>query len=858
VGDVAGAGGRISLDGDGWRCRPYLGDEWQAARLGEQARAGQGGWLPATVPGSVVSDLWRAGEVPDPYFERNTRFAEWAADRWWAYQTDFPAPAPAHGGRTELVLEGIDYGGRVYLDGELLGEHEGMFVPARFEIGERLTRGRGAGRRHVLSVLIAPAPRGEPQSGDTARVRTHKARISYGWDFCPRLVHQGIWRSVWLRTSGPLRIMRPWIRPTLADDLRSARLDCELGLDSLRPGRAEVSVAVRLAGEPVAKGRQQVDVGAGEVSAVLQLEIERPALWWPNGEGEQPLYEVEIEASLDGNPSDRTTLSAGLRSLRLEPNRGAPADARPYQIVVNGRPIYARGWNWVPIDMLYGVPRPAKLHHLLGLARDARVNLLRVWGGGLIESEELYGACDRLGILLWQEFIQSSSGTLNAPSDEPEFVAMMAAEAEQIVPLRRNHPSLALWCGGNELMRDGVPLDERAPVLGALGEVVRRLDPDRPFLPTSPSGPLANFTDTGPQVLGHDVHGPWEHQGLAGQQQLYDRGRALLHSEFGVEGMASLATLEATIPPERRWPPGRANPVYAHRGAWWINEPLVQAAFGGGIADLSTLVRASQLLQADGLRYALESHLRRRPLSSGSLPWQFNEPFPNAWCTSAVDYYGRPKPAYFAVACAYEPLHVCASFERLAWAGAERFSAGLWAVSSLPQTADVRLLARSLSADGRELNRLEVEAGSPAGEAVALGELAVALDDVPTDLFLLDLVLHTSDHEAASGNRYLLSRTANLAPLHALPPTSLDAAWAPDGQDAWRVSLRNTGGWLAPALLIEDGRPAGAPGWAVPEADLLTLLPGEGREVTVRFMDVPAEERRLLVSGWNVGDLFLG
>ena len=309
----------------------------------------------------------------------------------------------------------------------------------------------------------------------------------------------------------------------------------------------------------------------------------------------------------------------------------------PYTFEVNGRRVYATGWNWVPVDIFHGVPRPKRRPISSGLARDAHVVLLRVWGGGLIESTSFYDACDRLGIMVWQELSQSSSGTESTPSTDPAFIDLMTSEARAIVSARRAHPSLVLWCGGNELADETGPLDKsRSPVLASLRDVFATDDPDRAWLPTSPTGPRFHNRiediEAAPDDL-HDVHGPWEHQGLLGQAVLYDRGTSLLNSEFGVEGMANRRTLEALIDPEHRWPATRANPVYRHLGDWWINERLVQESFGGGLDDIETLRRASQHLQADGLRYAVEANRRREPRHSGSLPWQLNESYPNAWCT---------------------------------------------------------------------------------------------------------------------------------------------------------------------------------------------------------------------------------
>jgi len=608
-----------------WQFRGWVGEEWRwhVAKPWDAP-----GWLPARVPGSVVDDLVRAGEVADPYFERQSRLAEWVAARTWVYRARVE-------GR-EVVFDGVDHEATVFVDGDEVAHHVGAFTPFRVELSPG---------EHLLAVAVHAAPETEAQVGRTSRVRVHRSRMGYGWDFCPRLVHQGIWRPVRVDPS-PERLYRV----TLADG-----------------------------------------VGRVEADGEIVLEVESPELWWPNGMGEQRLYS-----------------GFGFRTLELTDD---------YELVVNGLRTEIRGWNWVPIDVLYGVPRPEKLARLLELARDANVNLLRVWGGGLIESEEFYAHCDRLGLLVWQEFAQSSSGLESVPSDDPEFVATLAADAREIVPRLAHHPSLAIWCGGNEL-----DADDSHPALAALRDVVHELDPGRAWLPTSPIGDK-------------DVHGPWEYQGLREHYEHYDTRTSRLHSEFGVEGMTNREALEALIAPEHRWPADRTNPVYVHLGAWWINEPLVQETFGGRIEDVDTMRRASQWLQYEGLRYAVEATRRR---GAGTIPWQFNEPFPNAWCTSAVDWHGVPKPAYHGVARAYHGAP-SAQFATCAWGGLSEVRARV----SAP--------GRLVDLDGR---------------VVAEGdeEIAAPLDAFVYDVFVLDL----------GANRYVMTRTENLAPLLDLPRATLE------------------------------------------------------------------------------------
>jgi beta-mannosidase len=358
----------------------------------------------------------------------------------------------------------------------------------------------------------------------------------------------------------------------------------------------------------------------------------------------------------------------------------------------------------------------------------------------------------------------------------------MVEDAREIVPRRRDRASLAIWCGGNELAGD-----DSTPVLAALKEVVHELDPGRHWLPTSPLGEA-------------DVHGPWEHQGLRAHNEHYDTRTSKLHSEFGVEGMTNRRALEALIGEKHRWPADRTNPVYEHLGAWWNNAPLVQEAFGGRIHDVETMRRCSQWLQYEGLRYAVEATLRR---GAGTIPWQLNESYPNAWCTCSVDHRGDPKPAYWGVARAYREDHPTARFATSAWGGLGE------------ARATVSAPARFLDLDGRVVAEADE------------GELVAPLESFAHDVFLLDL----------GANRYAMTRTEDLSPLLDLPRAEISF----DG-----ASLRNLGPVAALGIVLEDARPHDAPGWVNFSDNMIDLLPGELRELRV---DGPAGELR--VEGWN-------
>jgi beta-mannosidase len=844
---------RILLDGPDWQCKGYYGEDWLWRGGHKPDTRDVRGWLPATVPGSVQHDLWQAGQIPNPYFEANSLLIEWVPQRTWLYKKPFFVDEAQRGRRAVLVFEGVDYEAQFFLNGVRLGEHCGMFSPAVFEVDDHLHYGAD----NLLAVVLEPAPPEQPQVGRSSRVRAHKTRMNYWWDFCPRMVHLGIWDPVRLEFGGPLRLEDLGVRPVLSPDFEHARVEVTAELSATDHSAVSLALSLHHEGDEVARQEQKVAPAHGRAAVTFSFELDQPRLWWPNGYGEQPLYEARLQ--LSGSDSGEAVLGSqnfGIRHVDFVANEAPERQARPYTLVVNGRKIYINGWNWVPMDVLYGVERPQKLERLLILAQRAHVNMLRVWGGGLIEKESFYDTCDRLGILVWQEFIQSSSGIDNEPPTDPDFIARLRHEAAVIVRRKRNHPSLAIWGGGNELQAGPErPLGDDHLNLAALRDVVERLDPDRYWLPTSPTGPVFSNSlgniERDPLAL-HDVHGPWEHQGLTNHFALYNRGSSLLHSEFGVEGLANLKTLQATIGPDKRWPLSLDNPVWQHLAAWWVKETRWREIFGE-LPDLATAVRALQFLQADGLRYAVEANRRRLFQNSGSLPWQFNEPYPMAACTSAVDYYAQPKPVYYAVARAYAPLSLTARFPTQAWAGYESFTATVWlAVGDGMAVVEGRLTWQIVGAGGRVYATGRQPVAAPASRAALLAEISRPLAEMTEPLFFLDLHVTGSEARAPVANRYLFSRTEDLSPLLRAPITSLDIAYEPEVEGG-RVLLHNSGEHAAFYVWLEDGRQVTAAGYLYLDDNHFCLLPGEQRTVALTWAGVPLPERRLLVSGWNFG-----
>ncbi|MCZ7545175.1 MAG: hypothetical protein M5R40_17350 [Anaerolineae bacterium] len=312
---------RIALNGDDWQFKGYYGEDWRWRNAQQPATRDTRHWHAGSVPGSVHHDLWRAGEVPNPYFERNSLLLEWVPARTWVYRKTFRVDPAIQGSRVRLVCAGVDYEAEFFLNGASLGTHAGMFTPAMFDVGARLHYGA----ENTLAVVIEPAPPEQPQLGRTSRVRTHKSRMTYWWDFCPRMVHLGIWGDVFLEVSGPVRIEDVFVRPQLAPGLQHADVSVSVELDAAQHQLVEVETALRLGETAVASARTRHALAPSRTSLNVCVPVAQPALWWPNGYGDQPLYDAEISVVAAGDWPPR---GSAYGPLRHPPGGTAPQRGR--------------------------------------------------------------------------------------------------------------------------------------------------------------------------------------------------------------------------------------------------------------------------------------------------------------------------------------------------------------------------------------------------------------------------------------------------------------------------------------------------------------------------------------------------
>ena len=703
--------------------------------------------IPATVPGCIHNDLLRAGKIPDPYFEMKSLQCAWVENYWWTYKTNFTLEESLKGRHIRLHMMGIDYEATISLNGQSCGEHIGMYTPFKMEITDRVK----LGAENTLSVLLKNPPQEMGQIGYTSRTHTQKARFPYKWDFSTRLVQMGLYDRVLIEDFGLAAL--EYVR--IDTDVRGnvGRLRAESELTVFEPGEVTVSCQARLAGQPVASDRRTVHLEAGTQTVVSLLSIAAPQLWYPNGSGEQPVYDVEITVEDAGGLSDCQTFTAGFFTREYRRAERAPAECLPYSVVINGCQPYIKGINMVPFDIMYGRIQPETVEHFLRLARDAHINLIRIWGGGLIESEYFYDLCDRYGLMVWQEFIQSSSGIDNVPSKDPEFLELCRRTAIHAVRTKQHHPCLTFWCGGNELEDEHrVPSTFADENIAMLKDIVDRYDGKTFMLPTSATG-FFEFLDVTQPGKNYDVHGPWKYGGAQEHYSIYNCSDSQLHSEFGVDGMSNLDSIRTVLSPENLKVQTMGNAVWRYHGEMWDTSDRDYQIFGPLPEEaLDEYILSSQFIQAEGIRYALEANRRRAFSNVGSIVWQFNEPWPNVSCTNLVDYYGQPKLAYYGLKLAFRPAYPSLRYEKLLFAPGETADLQLFMTSDL-KPGEWELSARVIRSDGQELFRLPSAAAViGAGTSVKVSDWKLAMPAAGA----VTVELTAQQGERTVHNRYIL------------------------------------------------------------------------------------------------------
>ncbi|MBP0461603.1 glycoside hydrolase family 2 protein [Streptomyces bomunensis] len=627
----------------------------------------------ATVPGCVHTDLLAAGIIPDPYVGDNEARLDWIGRGDWTYTTTFAAPPAARsaGHRTDLVFQGLDTVATVTLNGTELGRTANQHRSYRFPVDIHLRPGT-----NTLTVrFTSPYSYAEelrerlgplPGAYDEPYPFIRKMACNFGWDWGPTLVTCGIWRPVALETWSGARIASASLAPDVADDgvplLRTA-----VQLERAPGCAGPLEVGVEVAG-----ARATVLVPRGRTDGSIDLPVPDAELWWPRGYGEQPLYDVcvTVRCPLDGTGTGTGTGSGpgtgeeeeedaepahtwrgrtGFRSVALDPDA--------FRLSVNEKPLFARGVNWIPDDCFPARLTRQRVSDRLDQAVAAGVNLVRVWGGGLYESDDFYALADEKGLLVWQDFPFACAAY---PEEQP-LRGEVAAEARENVVRLAPHPSLVLWCGNNENIEghaDWGWRDELPPgrTWGAgyyydlLPSIVAALDPTRPYWPGTP---YSGDPDLPPQDPDHGTVHLWDVWNRVDYRAYADRVPRFV-AEFGFQGPATYATLRAALGDAGLHPdsPLLARHQKAEDGAGKLLRGLGDHLPQPPAGDFDAWHWLTQLNQARAVEFGIRHFRSHAPACMGTIVWQLNDCWPVvSW--AAVDGAGRRKPLWYALRAAY-------------------------------------------------------------------------------------------------------------------------------------------------------------------------------------------------------------
>jgi Beta-galactosidase/beta-glucuronidase len=842
---------KYSLNGE-WAVSGWWKNQWrlQASMELNDLQKAAVPRVNAQVPGAVQLDLMRAGLLSDPFIGTDSIKGEWVNNREWIFDIEFILPDDFSGEKYALIFEGLDFCGEIHLNGNKIRDFSGMFEPVEIDVTAILkTEGN-----NFLRVIFYQTPEVDGQFGYTSRIKLIKSRYNYIWDWCPRIVPVGFWDDLYIKAYNRIKIL-DFYPHAMAEEDKTGRINVDLKLESAISDDYRILCTAYRDSVKVAAAERRIRLMAARQNCSLEIKMGPIDLWWPNGEGGQPLYEVRAEVvDSNGLLCDHNEKRVGFRSIRLVQNENAPAGALPYTMEVNGRRIFLKGVNWVPVSPFYGAVTKEQYYDYIQRFRNMNCNLLRVWGGAILEKEAFYDVCDELGMLVWQEFPQSSSGIDNTPSDDPDFVNQLEKVARVYVYKKRHHASHAVWCGGNELMWENyVPVNENHINIRMLKEVVKELDSSKSFLPCSASGPSFVAVNRFGEGVHHDVHGPWTYSGPEEHYQYFNTDDALFRSETGCPGTSRLETLDKYKGDYSVWPPDTSNLYWIHRGAWWIQYDDMKKYFGqwdeeGG--ELDKYLKLSRYLQMEALRYAAEATVRRWPQASGLILWMGNEPFPNTANTSLVEYDGTPKPAYEALKKAFSGIHVSAAYERLFYNIGDMFKADLYFINERGLEGNGVMEYRILDIYGECLVKQDITFDIGKG-ARRIARLLWEVRPCPCHVFILDMNVKIGLVSAKTcSNTYVFTVDAPeypMQPLKMLPDAEIFIERMDGSYGKWIIG--NSSKFIAVNVFLYGIK---SDEFCEIDPNCFNLLPGEKKVIKVyRKMCGANEEIPFVIEALN-------
>jgi beta-mannosidase len=672
--------GTMSLDGT-WKLRGIDGRRGGVASYCMEG-ADERTCIDAQVPGEVHLDLMRCGQIDDPRWGTNALRARWVEEQFWIYHRTFTVPPEAlEAERVWLVFEGLDHFAEIYLNNTLVGTHTNIFYPCRVDVTDVLREGE-----NYLAISLdgglhwagdRPGKEYDPRHSDGPmhkRMWLRKPQYQFGWDWNPRLINVGIFRPVRLEWADSVRIDQITVYPELADDHKSATVNARLHLENVTDRAMHATLTLEVTspdGDALPVAEETVVLEPGISTQSLAVTVQNPDLWWPRPYGGQPLYGVTCRVQVGDREVDRRQCRTGIRSVRINQDPH-PQEGNYFIIEINGTPIFAKGGNWVPADMIYADVDVERYRKLIDLAVEANFNTLRVWGGGLYLDHDFLNLCDEAGIIIWHDFIFACA---QYPSGDPQFLRDVRREVTYITRELSPHPSLVIWCGNNEIEMGAWDWDydtmhahpDYALYHMEIPRIVSIEDPSRPYWPSSPYSP--DYSDPNSPIIG-DQH-PW-HVSLGENRAnfwAYRTDVSRFPNEGGALGASSPATLRQFLPENEQY---YLSPSWEYhdnemvtRSHMLLNEEWFDRWLGLNPGDMSLDDYAyySGLLQAEALVEYSNNFRRRMFSTSSAIFWMYNDSWPVTHGWTIVDYYFRRKVAYHPVRRAFDPIQIIPSLD---------------------------------------------------------------------------------------------------------------------------------------------------------------------------------------------------
>jgi beta-mannosidase len=788
-----------------------LDGEWQMAEAGDDAQRLSGSWdgaIPALVPGSVHTALTAAGKIPDPKFGLNDKIAHDKSFTSWWFRRDFDKPRGTTGER--LVFGGCAIRCTVWLNGTLLGSHEGMFGGPEFNVDNLLRE------KNTLIVKIDAAPGKKELWENSDWRRTVVFNNVWGWHYSsiPAL---GIWRSVRIESTPPVRLLDPFVATV---DAQGGILDLSVdlrGRNASWSGRLLGTIEPdNFQGNALNFTYPISSMTAGK-RVHLRVTIPSPKLWWPNDIGDPNLYRLRISfAPQNSRQSDSKQVTFGIRTVEMFPQPDGPRpDQYNWNFVINGRPMFVKGSNWCTLDSAMDFSR-RRYDHFLSLAAQQHVQLLRAWGSGMPETDDFYDFCNRKGIMVMQEWPTAWDSHNDQPYD-------MLEETVRLNTLRiRNHPSLVMYAGGNESPR---PF---GPAIDMMGRASIELDGTRMFHRGEPFGGSTHPYDTWWGDSHMDFH-------------LYVTSVFL--GEFGIASLPNIESVRRYLPDDEKdlWPapPDRSfahhTPVFNTASDMFKLTRMANYFTAG--ATMERFVEATQLAQATGLRHTLEHARTNWPRSAGALYYKINDNYP-AVSWSTIDWYGAPKSSYYFLQDAFSPLRACAIFRSINLNGRDiAVPVFLLDDADALSNSSWEVVIRAYDS-GLKTIKSETYSGSGSiGRVRQVGTFQLSSEQTKSSP-LFTVVEIRRNHQLAHRSYYWSNYENNKDCLFNLPTTTLSMK-----VEGTNVTLTNSGS--LPAVAARVLRPAHLDSFTADD-NYFWLEPGESRQIAV------SDSQGLTAGAWNV------